>query len=237
MGELEALAKVSGDWKIEGMREPWARRHAHVHAQGLVNEQYIATSGKGGGKSKIGEKLDITSEYFKEFLDHLAQVALVVSQAAVFTIFSSKSAEGAAWDEFDSKIIENSFDLLVAGRHRPLEKIFENTEKYLKFGSSREHVRANSLCARKNLSLSDGGDSLKSIKRDIAAWDVSVASRSMVLAKYCLMEAWDDAEEVFENMQNNGEISMFQLATWPILEGLREHMEIDDSEIDAHASH
>ena len=216
---LAKATRTNTEWVSDSLEEVVMRRNVHVHAGGRASVKYIAALGKKAAAVKVGDDLPVTAAYLNDALDRMAQAAIVLTQAALAAVCASarvrNGAEAGPSLQPEMGLVDASFDLLAAGRFACVAPLASQLEPYVTTAATRERLRANSLLAKKKQ------DGINAVRSEIESWDVSAAEDQLVLAKHCLLDEVDEARMVYERLSNLGEITVAELATWPILETLR----------------
>lgn len=213
---LGRASRSETEWISESLAEIVMRRNVHVHAGGRASAQYIASLGKLAAAVKVGDELPVTTPYLEDALDRMARACIVLSQAGMFAVCSSKAGKSAdATLKLDAGLVDATWDLLSAGRWPAVAPLADQLVDLAGKASTRERLRANSFLARKQWQGMD------SVRGEIEAWDVSAAEDELRLAKFCLLDQLDSAKETYQKLVESGKLSVMELATWPILEPLR----------------
>lgn len=226
---LQRATRSETEWVTDLLAEVIMRRNVHVHAGGRASQQYLEKLGKAAAAVKLNQELPVTPDYLEDALDRMARVAIVLSQAGIAAVCAAAKEDKRRTHDIsqDGGIVNASYDLLAAGRHRAAKDLWPHLDKFVAKNSTRERLRANSYAARKAL------NGLDDVAAEIVEWDVSAAEDEIRLAKHCLLEDVDAARSIYDALEARGDITLFELATWPILEPLRranaERGESDDS--------
>jgi hypothetical protein len=218
---LQRATRSDTEWVTDLLAEVVMRRNVHVHAGGRASQQYINKLGKSAAAVKLGDELPVTSAYLEDALDRMARAAIVLSQAGIAAVCAGAKKDKKKKHAIsqDAGVVDASFDLLVAGRYRATKELWPQLDKLVSLNSTRERLRANSFAARKLL------NGLPEVVEDITEWDVSAAEDEIVLAKLCLLDDVEAASELYTKLEARGDMTVMELATWPILEPLRRAIE------------
>ena len=209
-----AMPRNDFAWIVKDLNEIFQRRHVHVHNGGRVSRAYLDNLLNELNPPALHDHLSVSIEYLGEALDKLASIVLYLSQAALHAIRNVCVTSGIDGDYSDQSTNQVAFDLLVDRRYRAIHQLFPMLDPLFWTSITREYFRANCFQSRKNLYGID------SIRAEITAWDVSL-NPMIKLAKLCILEKLDEAQSVLDQLLREEQISLIQVATWPILEPLR----------------
>ena len=197
------------DWSNEWNRitEIFARRHAHVHQGGTVDETYRKTT---GSSEMIGMPLLLSSDYLNEANDVLTGFTF----GALYATWSvaKPSVRYHAAKIFDQYV----HGALVDGCLYLVEQLASIVER----SSDEDDVR---LRAKVNRMLAlEAREGSAAILDEAKSWDTSELAPPYKLARLILLRQDDDARELFEELRVNGVLGDVEVATWVIFKRWRE---------------
>ena len=192
--------------QIDCLTEIYARRNVWVHNSGCVNEIYLQTIKK--CKEKQGAILSVDQQYIND--------AFVCIKIILFTIYieSVKFHKDDA-DDYTYKIFEYAFDELRRGNYSLCSIVFPILYKCKYATESTKNMSCvNYWIAKKALGQ------YKSIKEEIEKYDISAMSEEFAIAKYTLLEEYEKATDLIEEVYNI-KIDSNALSQWPLFADYR----------------
>lgn len=192
------------------------RRNLLVHADGVVNRQYLSACKKAGvsipADIKLGSKLQVTPEYYDEACECVAEIGIKLGQ----TLWRKLLPEEL--EEADDSIITVTYDLLMFREYKLAEVVARfGTMPFFKHSCAKnEHyLKVNLAIALKG--QEKNAECLKLI--DSVDW--SALSEELRLAAAVLREKYDDAAEMMRRIGPNGPLKKEEYSTWPLFRWFR----------------
>jgi hypothetical protein len=197
------------DWSNEWNRitEIFARRHAHVHQGGVVDETYRKTTGSG---EVMGMLLLLSSDYLNQANDILTG----------FTF----GALYATWSEAKPSIRYHAAKIFEQYVHDALIDVcfylVEQLAAIIERSSNEDDVR---LRAKVNRLLAlEARLGSTAIEDEVGAWNTSELAPPYKLARLIFLRQDDHARRLFEELRDNGVLGDAEVATWVIFKRWRE---------------
>jgi len=203
---------------FDSIHEIVQRRHVLVHNGGTVSTQYLQKVGRRGSGLEVGERLLVDDAYLDEAIDALMLAGCAIAQTSLAAIFRAQRPWAAPQLESLANPAEAVYQFLYKGRVQCAARAYDILEPYLLDDGSRQNLKVNSWIARKRI----GGAEV--IREQVAAWDTSALGERYALARHCLLGDMESAIPLVKKLTENGSINAFALATWPVLEPVREHL-------------
>lgn len=201
-------------WKI--FIEITERRNLLVHADGVVNGNYINSCKNNGHvidpSLSIGDRLHVEPDYYESACDCVAEIGIKLCQVMWRRILPEDIGQA------DTSIISVSYNLLLSGEYGLAEQI-------LRFAASPPFKcisYENELYLRVNLAIS-----LKSQNRETECLEIlnevdwSALSNLFKMANLVLREQNDEAEELMRHIGQDGRPSKAEYANWPLFKWFR----------------
>ena len=195
--------------------EIWQRRNLVVHNKGIVNTTYLARVPSAfiqQHEVKEGTYLRTSSEYLSQAIETVYLAGAILLQQCWFKWVPTESSLA------ESHIVDQTFELLVAGRFTEARRFAEYARK-LKFGAER-HMRivlVNLAIALKQLGHRDEMNTV------LQSADWSAAALDFRVALHALRDEFDDLLSLIPKAVRGGDISMDNLREWPLFAELRTH--------------
>ena len=194
---------------LEGLREVYARRNIIVHNAGIVNREYLAQVPH--SKHKKGVKLDVGKEYVdKAFMLVREMIFMLMLEATHFL-------RNEDVNSYLYTIFEESFERLAMGDHSLCMLVFDWLRKAKEFDENmRSMAQVNYWLAKIG-----AGDFNEETRNEIIKFDVSAMDESFKIAKFLLLQDYDEATKLLEHQLSIGEMSASMVMKWPLFEGYR----------------
>ncbi|KQZ22316.1 hypothetical protein ASD43_16520 [Microbacterium sp. Root553] len=194
-------------------QEAVQRRHCVVHNAGTISQMYLNKLESFKPKGEIGDSLDVDSSYIRDAADTMFLVVFSLVWSLSMKLCRNEEDRddvfGALCNRTYFMLQERRYDLLTRlGQAAPLEKLPDRLGLVMK---------VNVWLAHKQRGTFD------SVRDEVVAFDTSARSRDFQLAKYALLDEFEDASRVAESMLRDEELSRAHYLTWPLLAGVREH--------------
>ena len=194
---------------LEGLREVYARRNIIVHNAGVVNREYLTQAPH--SKHKKGMRLDVGKEYVdKAFLLVREMIFMLMLEAAHFLRKEDV-------DSYLYAIFEEAFERLAIGDHSLCMLVFDWLRKATEFDENkRSMAQVNYWLAKIG-----AGDFNEETRNEINKFDVSAMDESFKIAKFMLLQDYDEATKLLEHQLSIGEMSASVVMKWPLFEKYR----------------
>ena len=193
--------------EIDLLKEAYARRNILVHNAGVVNSSYLKNVLS--SSAKVGDKLNASEAY----LDR----AFSAVQIIIFTIHieAAKLIKDKAVD-YISKVFDTAFDWLQKGEYHLSKSVFKSiyTSKYAD-SITRQMAQVNYWIAKSE------EDGVESIKEDVAAFDVLSLQSIFSVAKELLLQNFDKADTLIEELYKKEDIYSYMIEEWPLFKNYR----------------
>ena len=192
------------------------RRNLLVHADGVVNKQYLTTCKNNNSKVdesvSIGDRLSVDPDYYENACDCIAEIGVKLNQVMWRKLLPT-DCENA-----DSSIISVSYDLLVREHHRLAEVILRfATCPPFKCSSSE-----NALYLKVNLAIAlKSQEKNEECKQLIDSVDWSALSDMFKLASYVLTDNYEDASETMKRIGKSSRPTKSEYTNWPLFKWFR----------------
>jgi hypothetical protein len=195
------------------------RRNLLVHADGIVNNQYLDNCEKAGinvrKDTNIGDKLVVESEYYERACDCITEIGIKLNQVMWRKLVPDDV------NEADSSLISNTYDLLVDEEFKLAQDLlqFAIDTKAIKFASE-----TNALYLKLNLAIA-----YKSQNKDdeciaiIKGTDWSALSDMFKIAAAALLEDFDEAALLMKRIGQGEGIrpTKREYEEWPVFRWFR----------------
>lgn len=216
-GEFCKMFAVSS---IEGAddfttQEVFQHRHIIVHHGGLVSRQYLEALSKYPLTVSIGDHIPVDLARVESAANALACVAHSIAMSAL----STSSKQPADREQMETEAGELTYILLLLRRNVVVDRFvsgFNLTRVHRVF--SREQIRVNGWIAKRRLGT------LSKVASQVEAWDVSGSADSFKLAKLILTGKRPQAVAMAKSMMENGRMSSYSVASWPLFEEIRDEV-------------
>jgi hypothetical protein len=216
---LEFLAKRFGISAAslataDGTVEIFQRRNLVVHTGGQVSQQYLDNVSK-AHQAKLGTNLSVDVDYLQRASDTMLVMGVTLIYSAASKMV--KDAQSMRWleDYLAGGLIYN---LLHAQRFWAVSEIIENLNLdsfKSKGGALRGQV--NAWLALKRQGRRD------ECLGDIENWDTSVLEPIFKLARAALLDDFEYADVLAQELRGTPVLPTIEYLTWPLLEELREY--------------
>ncbi|QBJ20533.1 hypothetical protein KocCE7_00640 [Kocuria marina subsp. indica] len=194
-------------------QETVQRRHCIVHNAGTVSSLYLTKLGPFKRGGEIGDPLDVDSGYLQRAADTLFLVAFALVWSLAVKLCQEDEHRDRVFSELSNRsyflLQEHRYDLLIRiGQTAPIQRLPERF---------RLVVQVNVWLAHKL------GGQFDTVRQEIESFDVSARSRDFQLARYALLDDYENAARVADSMMRDDELSKAHYLTWPLLAGVREY--------------
>lgn len=198
--------------QLEKLTEIYARRNVWVHNSGRVNEIYV--NSVKSCKEELGTLLHVDTAYLSE--------AFLCIKTILYTLYieSTKFCKENQ-DQYLYKIFELAYEELQREDYQLCSIIFAEINK-CKYSNEQTRIMAkiNYWIAQKSLKK------FSVIKKEIEKFDTSAMSEEYKVAKLILLEKYDEAEELIEQVYND-KIHPKELMQWPLFKEFRNTKQYD----------
>lgn len=222
-------AKCETDWASNLLQEIFLRRNVHVHAGGAVSALYLQGLRENPDGLKPGDELPVNESYLKAALDSMAQVAIVLTEAADVVVRNSEQArlmkDLVVRDLIDADYeqeegygpVEAVTQLLASGRFAAVAPLSSRLERFCSETGDWNYLLAYSFHAKKAL------NGLDSVRSEIEQWDFTGTYAAVILAlvKRCLLDEIEEAIALYEELEQTGVLNVLNVAAWPVLEPIK----------------
>lgn len=189
------------------LKEIYARRNILVHNSGFVNETYLNCVPD--SPFKLGEQLFADDNYLEKAFDAIKKIIFIIMYEATRLIKDSQI-------DYLHNIFSQAFIELNRENYEVSQKIFGILKENNLYDDQYKLMsKVNYWISIKELY------GLEKIINDVTNFDVSAYSNSFALAKYILLNEYDKAAQLIENMFNREEISFIELNEWPLFKNYR----------------
>jgi hypothetical protein len=198
------------------------RRNLLVHCDGIVSNQYIKNCQEHKiklDKTKVGDKLKVSPEYFFESYNALYEIAVKLSHTIWRKLLISDLKEA------DRKLNDVCYKLLNSRSYKLLDIL-------LSFGYKQKKHFNESL---KNVFIINGAlskylqDDKKECKKILETKDWSASSDDFRMANEVLLEKYDNVYALMKKVGNNGDIDKTDYREWPIFSKIRKEKKFQDT--------
>lgn len=187
------------------------RRNLYVHNDGIVNHQYINICKQCGvslpATIKPGDVLPVDLSYFQDAFRCVFELGIKLSQV-VWRRLTPKNLEGA-----DQNILEISFELIHNGEYTLAKKILDFCDKYVNTYSS-EDIKLRLVINRAQTYKWLGDES--KCREIINSRDWSACKDIFRLVRHVLLDEFEQAASVMDDLGKEGEIGKTHYTDWPI---------------------
>lgn len=200
------------------------RRNLFVHCNGVVSSQYLSNCRinkvKFEKEYQVGDKLDVTIEYFDLAYKSLYEIAVKLTQVIWRKLLPHDLLSA------DESLNDICFELLK-------NKHFDLSDILLDFATSvlKKHHNEESkniFIVNKALSLKLGGKDDK-CKEIVMSKDWSACSDKFKIAKEALLDNFVEVQRLMKKIGNDGEIKKVSYKIWPLFDRFRKTTEFTDS--------
>ena len=197
------------------VRELFQRRHLIVHNGGIVNKIYLSKLPGLSDKPDLNMRLVVDQEYVLSAIDKL-QVSGVL--LCIKVQLKLTKPDDDSWHPAYYLASSESYEHLLSGRLDAAIALSEKAREFCAHDSTSLILKVNNWIGRKNL------HGASSIKGEVEAWQVNTLAPRFRLAKFALLEKHDYAVRLVGRMVESNELSRQELATWPLLAGIRDYI-------------
>ena len=199
------------------------RRNLLVHCDGIISNQYFKNCKDHkcliSDKLKVGDRLGVPPEYFREAYECLYEIAVKLSH----TIWRKLLAEDLK--TADRELNDICFTLVNS-------KTFKLADILLTFGYEQKDHFNDSL---KNVFIINGAlskylqDKKDETKKILKIKDWSASSDDFKLAYEVLTENYEEAYAIMKKIGNNGDVDRSDYKEWPLFTKIREEKKFKDT--------
>lgn len=201
---------VAREFKVQ---EVFQRRHCIVHNAGNASARYVRNLEGLGETANVGDFLEVTPMYILEAADEL----LLVLVSLVWSLGEKLCADGNDKDHVRSTIIDGTY-------HRLIEKRYDYIIKFGKQAPLDKLPDGFRLIGQTNVWLAyKYSDKFHKVRDRILNLDVATRSNDFRLAKYALLDDYEEGYKIAYAMLRDGELSKHHFMTWPLLNCVREY--------------
>lgn len=191
------------------------RRNLYVHADGIINSQYIQICKEHGvdvSNLKIGETLEVNENYLKQALDCLLEVGIVSVQAIWRKIDPSNL------NLCDTSLIRITYHLINQKEYHIAKSLLTTTQTHkTKFFSENHRLIMLINLAQIYYHLEENTECLNIINNE----DWSASDLKFKLCVEVLKEDYEEAVKYMKKMGNNGDMDSIDYIQWPIFTKFR----------------
>ena len=192
------------------------RRNLLVHADGVVNKQYITICENNKCPDaklvKIGDRLGADPEYYEKACDCIAEIGVKLGYV-IWSKLLPKDQEAA-----DISAIQTTYDFLIRSEY----KLAEMLARFCTAGPIRQSCIENSLYLKVNLAIAiRGQDRVEDSKALIRSTDWSALSDKFKMASKVLLEEYDEAADIMRKLKGSKEFGKKDYRDWPLFRWFR----------------
>lgn len=192
--------------EFEVFKEIYYRRNIIVHNQGIVNEVYLNSICE--SDKKIGERLFVDKEY-------LINAFYATKKVLIGTFYGLKKTS-ENYESLYKYLNDYGYNCLVNKEWDLAEYIFK-----LLLQDDKQQ-KADIICEKINLWISvKNSKGLDVIKQDIEKLDISALNSQFIVAKYALLDDYDNVSNTLED-EINKSIPVYCVKEWPLFNQYRE---------------
>lgn len=186
-------------------KEIYYRRNLVVHNQNIVNESYLSNIKT---NLKKGEKIEIDKKYLTQ--------AFKLTEMVIYDTFWALKKVSNAPVELQEVFFNRGFRHMLDSEWELSEHIY----KLLK--EEQQQNEADKICNMINYWISVKNQSrMEEILREIQEFDISATNQRFKVAKYALLDDYDNVSRILENTINN-EVLVSHIEQWPLFIQYRE---------------
>lgn len=189
------LSEIAMDSDV--VKEVFQRRHVIIHNGGHVSRQYLKKAPSAPSTLKIGDKLHVTKEYLESSLDQLFTLGVMMLSAAFFKLVNTKGV----LDKAEERLASLTHKMLVDKQWAPALQIAKASAALVRTDGARMALQINLWAAQKKL------NGLKSIQRDVEAWDTSTLRGDYAMSRYALLDNFEESWKLATKLLATGEIN------------------------------
>lgn len=183
-------------------KEVYFARNIVVHNQSLVNDTYLANIKSDSDDVKKGDRLDIDKEYLTE--------AFKTTEIIIYDTFWALRKVSGDPKELRDSLYNIAFEHMLNEEWQISEHIFKLLLKEEKQSEADKNWNTiNYWISVKNQ------ERINEIQSEIQAFDISALGKEFKIAKYALLENFDEVSEMLEMAVNN-EIQVSYIEKWPL---------------------
>jgi hypothetical protein len=199
---VEQLAEAA-DWT--DLDRMWEDRNAFMHRAGIVDERHAATSGL-----DVGMPIELTSELVEQALDRIGVLRFVI--VACVHLYLHPGVRDALYDEAFARF---------AGALRDERWSFaEGVVRLLDALADDERTRAEVLVDRWLIKSRKHGAA--AVKAEVQAWDVSELGPRFAMARLFLLEEWEAALAMLDELVRAAAVKRVVLISVPLFDPVRQ---------------
>ena len=193
--------------EFKRFKEIYYRRNLVVHNQNVVNDNYLKNSGNDG--VKIGDILDIDDEYIK---NAFSTVLIIIYETFWRLVHTSKNEHDILVDV----MFERGYIYMVKNQWEISKFIFE---MLMEDDNQRASIK---MCERINYWISiKNSEGMENIRNEIENLDLSAMQEKFIVAKYALLDDFQQVSVALERTINDGIMSN-DIVEWPLFKQYRE---------------
>ncbi|WP_045823223.1 hypothetical protein [Williamsia herbipolensis] len=195
-------------------QEVFLRRNNIVHAGGLVNETYLTRLPEGiVHRPKLNDRLRVNRKY----LQGACELILAVGYAAFahFVTYYEGNQEEPA--DVDGLIANHSYRLLERSHDSAVDEYVRCVEAVCSDQDYRRVMMVNRWVALKRAGK-------KVFRDEVTEWDVTRLPRRFELARRVLLDEYDAAIDLANDLVARNELMIEDWHTWPLLDSLRKYV-------------
>jgi len=199
------------DKELENLNEIYACRNIIVHNAGIINDIYIKSIPD--TNYKIGEMVKVDDKYIK---DAFETIKTIIFYVFIEGIKLNKKESDLYFDE----IFNLAYDELVAENYNTCKTIFYALSKNtMAKDLTKQMAMINFWIAK----IETNG--LDSVRSEITEYDVSALDKVFQFAKHVLLNEYDKAAPLMEELYTNKNLKLFEIEEWPLLKKYRKSVE------------
>lgn len=193
--------------EMKTLEEIYARRNVFVHNSGRVNESYLGLVKN--SPYKVGDALAVDKEYLANAFDAINILIFAIMIEAVKLVKTDKN-------EYLKSIFDVIFESLCTEKHRLCVKVYSALLNNKNLDALHRTMSTINYWIS---SIELNG--LNSVKKQIEDYDVSALAPMFGLAKYLLLEDYDYATTLLEELYDKEDVTVHMIENWPLFKGFR----------------
>ena len=187
---------------LESMEEIYARRNIIVHNAGVVNAQYINTVTK--SEHEIGDILTVDKAYMQNAFNTIKRITIIM-------MIESCKLNRENTNKYLLDIFNILFPLLQRAQYEVCEPAYALLDQK---SETNTQIRIMSRVNKWICVIALRG--LNEVRAEIEEFDISALNSLFQLAKVVLLQKYEQATAILEELLKRDEISATAIETWPL---------------------
>lgn len=202
--ESHGMDASAWDEPLQRLAEIYARRNIIVHNSGVVNATYL--SNVQGSKEELGTCLTASKQYVDEAFGVIREMMVLIMLEA------SRVVPVGDVNDYLYSIFEHAFEFLKDGKYQLSEIAFFWLSRAKNFSEKNRTMSLFNFWMAKLW----GGTSDDLLLNEIKSFDVTAKEVDFKIAKYILLEQYDEATELIEDSLMADESLPANMLQWPL---------------------